>query len=101
MPQRPSSPDPPALPAAPDLAAAVVDWLRRLATERKLSALTIEAYGRDARQFLGFLSERFGAAASVADFTDCAPADLRAFLARRRAEGIDGRSLQRALSALR
>ena len=100
MPQRPSPPDP-ALPAAPDLGAAVVAWLQRLATERQLSARTVEAYGRDARQFLAFLCERFGAPPSVSDFTDCAPGDLRAFLARRRAEGIDGRSLQRALSALR
>ncbi len=90
-----------ALPAAPDLAAAAAAWLVRLARERRLSERTIEAYGRDARQFLTFLGERFGAPPSVADFTDCAPADLRAFLARRRAGGIDGRSLQRALSGLR
>ncbi len=90
-----------ALPAAPDLAAAAAAWLVRLARERRLSERTIEAYARDARQFLAFLGERFGAPPSVADFTDCVPADLRAFLARRRAEGIDGRSLQRALSALR
>ena len=90
-----------ALPAAPDLAAAVTAWLGRLAGERRLSANTVEAYGRDARQFLAFLAERLGAPAGVGEFSALAPADLRAFLASRRAEGIDPRSLQRALSALR
>ena len=90
-----------ALPAAPDLVAAAAGWLGHLAHERRLSARTLEAYGRDARQFLAFLQERFGAPPGIADFTDCAPADLRAFLAHRRADGVDARSLQRAISALR
>jgi integrase/recombinase XerC len=80
---------------------AAASWVVHLAGERRLSGRTIEAYGRDARQFLAFLKERFGAPPGIADFTDCAPGDLRAFLARRRAEGVNGRSLQRALSALR
>jgi integrase/recombinase XerC len=101
MPKPARSPALAVLPAAPDLAAAAAAWLGHLAGERRLSERTIEAYGRDARQFLAFLGERFGAPPTVADFTDCAPQDLRAFLARRRAEGVDGRSLQRALSALR
>jgi integrase/recombinase XerC len=101
MPPPANSPELAVLPAAPDLAAAAAAWLVRLARERRLSERTIEAYGRDARQFLAFLGERFGAPPGIGDFTDCAPADLRAFLARRRADGIDGRSLQRALSALR
>jgi integrase/recombinase XerC len=88
-------------PAAPDLVAAAVAWLQHLAHERRLSESTIEAYGRDARQYLSFLEKRFGAPPAVSDFTDCAPGDLRAFLAHRRAEGVEGRSLQRALSALK
>jgi integrase/recombinase XerC len=90
-----------ALPAASDLAEKISAWLRGLAGERDLSPKTVEAYGRDLRQFLAFLTERNGSAPTIADFTGVAPADLRAFLARRRAEEVQSRSLMRALAGLR
>jgi integrase/recombinase XerC len=83
------------------LAAEIVAWLAHLGQERRLAAKTLEAYGRDVRQFHDFLSKRLGRAPSAGDFAALKPADLRAFLALRRADGIDARSLQRALSALR
>jgi integrase/recombinase XerC len=89
------------LPAAPDLSARFSAWLRHLSLERQLSPHSLDAYGRDVRQFLGFLAERFDAPPTIANFISLAPADLRAFLARRRAEGTQGRSLMRALASLR
>ncbi|HEY5205584.1 MAG TPA: site-specific integrase, partial [Roseiarcus sp.] len=58
MPKPPPRAELRVLAAAPDLAAAVGAWLQHLAHERRLSARTIEAYGRDARQFLAFLETR-------------------------------------------
>lgn len=89
------------LPAAPDLAGRVAAWLGHLGLERQLSPHSLDAYSRDVRQFLAFLTERFEAPPAVADFVGIVPADLRAFLARRRADGVEGRSLLRALAALR
>ncbi len=83
------------------LGALLIAWLAYLGQERRLARKTLEAYGRDARQFHDFLTARLDRAPIGADYAAMKPADLRAFLALRRAEGIDARSLQRALSALR
>ena len=83
------------------LTALCAAWLAYLGQERRLAAKTLEAYGRDARQFVAHLAERLGRSPSPQDFAALKPAELRAFLAARRADDIDARSLQRALSALR
>ncbi|SHO67128.1 integrase/recombinase XerC [Pseudoxanthobacter soli DSM 19599] len=88
--------------AAPDLMAAVAGWLSRLGGERRLSANTLEAYERDVRHWLSFLADHLGGAPSIKDLGDLRPADIRAFLARRRqADGVGDRTMARALASLR
>lgn len=87
--------------AAPALAAAVEAWLTRLAVERRLAPRTLEAYDRDVRQWLGFLAGHLGGAPDLADHAGLRTSDVRAFLARRRAEGAGSRTIARQLAALR
>ena len=70
--------------AAPQLADEVGRWLAHLAAERRMSAKTVEAYGRDMRQFLAFLAGHFGTRVTLARLCDLAPSDVRAFMALRR-----------------
>jgi integrase/recombinase XerC len=92
----------PALPfAAPDVAAELARWHTYLADERRMSAKTVEAYARDASQFLGFLAGHLGGRISLAALRRLAPQDVRAFMASRRAAGIGSRSLMRGLAGAR
>lgn len=76
-------------------------WLGALGEERRLSALTLDAYERDTRQFLLFLAGHAGGPAKLSDLSDLRPADLRAFLASRRKGGAGARTLGRGLAGLR
>ena len=87
--------------AAPDVAAEVARWLASLADERRMSAKTVEAYERDVRQFLAFLAEHLGGRVTLNLLRRLAPADVRAFMAARRADGIGSRSLMRSLAGAR
>lgn len=87
--------------AAPDMAALIAAWLDHLRGERRLSAKTQDAYTRDLAQFFAFLGAHWGDSVSKAHFVTLEPSDIRAFLAARRSHGIAGRSLMRALAALR
>jgi len=86
---------------APDAADAASHWLTALKSERRLSDRTLEAYARDLGQFSAFLMEHLGALPASADLAGLTASDFRAFLARRRKEGVESRSLARQLSALR
>jgi integrase/recombinase XerC len=76
-------------------------WLSHLGSERRLSPKTLEAYGRDLRQCLDFLCEHWGSRVTLSRFAALEAADVRAFMAMRRADEIGGRSLMRTLAGLR
>jgi integrase/recombinase XerC len=84
-------------PLAPDdVLALTQSWLRHLAGERRLSVKTLDAYSRDVRQFLDHLTRH-----PDARIERLKAADLRGFMAERRANGITSRSLMRQLAAIR
>jgi integrase/recombinase XerC len=76
-------------------------WLAGLAHERRSSPHTLRAYKDDLERFLAFLADHRGARVTLSALQDLAPADVRAFLTRRRKEGLGARGIQRAMAALR
>ncbi len=86
---------------AEDAATIARQWLAHLASERRMAAKTVEAYGRDIGQFGAFLQGHIGGTAGIQTLQNMTAADFRSFMAHRRNEGIAGRSLARQLSSVR
>ncbi|HEX2764306.1 MAG TPA: tyrosine recombinase XerC [Allosphingosinicella sp.] len=82
-------------------AATVLAWQHHLARDRRRSPHTVRAYVATAQRLLDFLGDHLGGAVAVSDLAGLQPADLRAFLARRRSEGLGNSSAARELSAVR
>jgi integrase/recombinase XerC len=76
-------------------------WLAVLAHERRSSPHTLRAYGDDAERFLVFLRDHRGESVTLSTLQHLTPADVRAFLTKRRNEGLGPRGLQRAMAAVR
>lgn len=79
---------------------AALDWLgrfeRHLATERRLSAHTAAAYRRDLARLVAFCDEQ-----QIDSWIRLDAQHVRVFAARAHASGLDPRSVQRLLSAVR
>ncbi len=97
-----ATPKPEPLPFADqEVAAEIGRWLGHLGAERRMSAKTLDAYRRDVHQFRAFLCEHLGRRVTLAALARLEPADVRAFMAARRAAGVSGRSLMRGLAGAR
>jgi len=85
----------------PGLARELQSWLSWAVNEKRMSPKTLEAYERDVRQFLQYLTGYRGHPADLGDLSNLKPLDMRGFLARRRESGAGARTLGRGLAGIR
>ena len=83
------------------LQAQIANWQRELSAVRRLAPKTLEAYLGDLGRFVQFLSGHMGGDVSLIMLGELRAADVRAFLASRRNDGLGSRSLARELSAIK
>lgn len=81
-----------------DLPARYADHLAR---DRRRSVHTVRAYRAGAERLIAFLERHWGGPVDAARLGEISTADLRAFLAARRGEGLGNASAARELSAVR
>jgi integrase/recombinase XerC len=76
-------------------------WQHHLSRDRRRSPHTVRAYVATAHRLIDFLAGHLGGAVDSAALAGLTSSDLRAFLARRRGEGLGNSSAARELSAVR
>ena len=76
-------------------------FAQHLARDRRRSPHTVRAYQASAERLEAFLERHWGASVSPEALARIGVADLRAFLAHRRGEGLNNASASRELSAVR
>ncbi|BBF67803.1 tyrosine recombinase XerC [Sphingomonas bisphenolicum] len=76
-------------------------WRQHLALDRRRSVHTVRAYVATAERLIAFLEQHRGEGVSPATLAHIDQAELRAFLASRRTDGIGNLSAARELSAVR
>ena len=81
--------------------ALIPEYRAYLANNRRRSVHSVRAYVATAERLSAFLSEHLGAAIDRPVLAKLTAADLRAFLAYRRTDGLTNRSTARELSAVR
>ena len=77
------------------------DYAMHLVRDRRRSLHTARAYRATADRLIGFLRGHWGGDVARTALADVSAADLRAFLAMRRGEGLENASAARELSAVR
>ena len=81
--------------------ALIAEYRSYLADNRRRSVHSVRAYVATAERLCAFLTEHLGEPANRATLAKATAADLRAFLANRRGDGLTNRSTARELSAVR
>lgn len=76
-------------------------FIAHIRDERRMAAHTVEAYTHDLAGFLGFMAGHTEKAPTPKSLSKLAAADIRAFLAARRRDGLSDASIARLLSAIK